>query len=221
MAGSRFQKFIGRGTALIAGICGVIFAATAGIKYKNNMQISKLAITGIVVNYVCSILLMMMSFCDMCVVKMFSGVWRADVIAIIILCSVMAISSICVLASQPRRNSNDPNTEKYYEILAERDKAQKALDEAIKKAEADTNDASLRAQAQKANLELANIQQQLDDIAVVKPYTDPAQWGSLVLNLVFILTLVFSLRKESRQDIAAVATMQREALKREAARKRG
>jgi hypothetical protein len=218
MAGSRFQKFIGRGTALIAGICGVIFAATAGIKYKNNMQISKLAITGIVVNYVCSILLMMMSFCDMCVVKMFSGVWRADVIAIIILCSVMAISSICVLASQPRRNSNDPKTEKYYEILAKRDKAQETLDKAIKKAKAD---ASLRSQAQEANLELAAIQQKLDDIAVVKPYTDPAQWGSLVLNLVFILTLVFSLRKESRQDIAAVATMQRGALKRDAVRKRG
>ena len=210
-----FQKYVGRIGGIVAGGAGLVTAATSAVRYHNNMNISKAAITGIVFNFICSIILLYVSICHNSLQLTFPTTWRPNLRLIQLLTLIQIIAGILVLGSSPKWQTEEQQqaVETARRNLQQKEKAFypafTAWENAKKsKAPADKIN-QLQATADNAKKAMKTAQDAYDKIAPVVPSSDIMIYVSLGINLTVFLAIVYTFNHESAASIRSVAAMQK------------
>lgn len=214
---STFQKYVGYWGTVIAGTAGVVTAIYSAFKYHNNIEISKYALTGIVFNFICSIVLFYLAVCSQSVMLTFPNVWRPELRIVIILCIVQVISSILIVASKPRYDTNDPKALQYQKAENEVKAAEKYYNEALevfnKTDPSNSNYETIKEAADTRKSALSKAKENLGNIQLVTPAFDPLQYVSIALNSIIVVVLISTLNNETVESIMAVGKLQQTSLK--------
>ena len=212
-----FQKYVGRIGGIVAGLAGLATAATSAVRYHNNINISQAALTGIVFNFICSIVLLYVSICHNSLQLTFPNTWRPNLRLIQLLTLTQIIAGILVLGSSPKWKTADQQTafENAQRNLQQKEKAYyqalTAWNTAVKNNESKDTISKLQATADSAKEAMNTAQDDYTKIAPILPSSDVMLYVSVAINLAAFLAIVYSFKHESAASIRAVAAMQKQA----------
>lgn len=205
---STFQKYVGRIGGVVAASVGLISAGISGTRYHNNINISEAALTGIVFNFVCSIVLFYVSICHNSLQLTFPRTWRPNLRLIQGLTLIQIISQILVLGSSPRWETEQQRNN-FEEAKTNLNKAKNAYAKALTAWKNGKTD-ELQTKADQAKQKLIEMQNAYDAVAPVVPYNDGMLYVSLVINIIVFCAIVYSFSHDSISSIKSVAAMEKQ-----------